>query len=131
MVLDVLFPGLTDELVEAGAPTPGGLDVRLILSGHELSRVDTGTRTVQASRPMLEAAIRFRVAALPKVKIVDGRPAIGLRAEAGRITGARVAGPSREEVIDADLVVDATGRSGRAAAWLTELGASTRSTVRA
>ncbi len=121
-VLDVLFPGLTDDLVGAGAPTPGGLDVRIILSGHELSRVDTGAKAIQVTRSMLETAVRVRVADIPQVKIVDGQPAVGLHAGAGRVTGVRVAGPSHEEIIEADLVVDATGRSGRTMTWLTDLG---------
>jgi 2-polyprenyl-6-methoxyphenol hydroxylase-like FAD-dependent oxidoreductase len=122
MVLDSLLPGLTEELVDAGAPTVGGLDVHLVLSGHELSRVDTGMRSIQVTRPMLESAVRARVADIPHVKIVDGQPAVGLRAGAGRVTGVRVAGQSAEEVVDADLVVDATGRSSRTTTWLTELG---------
>jgi 2-polyprenyl-6-methoxyphenol hydroxylase-like FAD-dependent oxidoreductase len=121
-VLDALFPGLTDDLISAGAPTGGGLDLRLILSGHELSRVDTGTKAIQATRSTLETAVRDRLADTPNVKIVDGQPAIGLRVSAGRVTGVRIAGPDREEVLDADLVVDATGRSGRTMTWLTELG---------
>jgi 2-polyprenyl-6-methoxyphenol hydroxylase-like FAD-dependent oxidoreductase len=122
MVLDELFPGLSEELIDAGVPTPGGLDVRIILSGHELSRVDTGVRAIQLTRPMLEHAIRARVTGIPHVKIVDGQPAVGLVSSGERITGVRVAGPSREEILDADLVVDATGRSGRSTTWLTELG---------
>ncbi len=122
IVLDSLFPGLNEDLVEAGAPTASGLEVRLILSGHDLSRVDTGARAIQLSRPMLENAIRARVADIPHVKIIDGQPAVGLRATAGRITGVRIVTPSGEEIVHADLVVDAMGRSARTPAWLTELG---------
>jgi 2-polyprenyl-6-methoxyphenol hydroxylase-like FAD-dependent oxidoreductase len=122
MALDSLFPGLAEELVETGVPTPGGLDVCLILSGYELSRVDTGQRAIQMSRPALENAVRARVAGIPHVKIVDGQPAAGLCTTAGRVTGVRVAGPGRDDVVAADLVVDATGRSGRTMTWLAELG---------
>jgi 2-polyprenyl-6-methoxyphenol hydroxylase-like FAD-dependent oxidoreductase len=122
IVLDALFPGLTEDLVDAGAPLASGLDVRLILSGHDLSRVDTGTRAIQLSRPMLENYVRTRVADIANVKLVDGQPAVGLLASGGRITGVRLAGPSGEENLDADLVVDAMGRSARTPAWLAELG---------
>lgn len=42
-----------------------------------------------------------------------------------RVTGARVLSPGGgcgEEILPADLVVDATGRGGRAPAWLTRMG---------
>lgn len=121
-VLDALFPGLTDELAGAGAPTASALDVRLILSGYEMSRVDTGTTAIQVTRPLLEAAVRARVADIPHVKIVDGTVAVGLRTGAGRVTGVRVAVGGREEFLDAALVVDAMGRAGRTTRWLAELG---------
>ena len=42
-----------------------------------------------------------------------------------RVTGVRVlprAGGGAEEILAADLVVDATGRAGRTPAWLNEIG---------
>lgn len=124
-VLDSLFPGLVDDLVAAGAHRPNLLgDTRLILAGHELCRADTG-HTIQMTRPLLESRVRDRLSEIPHVKIVDRCEAVGPHVTGGRVTGARIAhrtGRTTPELLDADLVVDAMGRAGRTATWLSELG---------
>jgi hypothetical protein len=57
--------------------------------------------------------------------VLDGHSAVGLVAARGGqgVTGARVSdAEGKPEVIDADLVVDASGRGSRAPRWLSELG---------
>jgi 2-polyprenyl-6-methoxyphenol hydroxylase-like FAD-dependent oxidoreductase len=122
--LEALFPGLMDELIGAGAPRAEFLrEVRFVLSGYELARGDARGFAVGASRPMLEGAVRDRVAGLAGVKIVDGCAVAGLVARNGRVTGVRIRGAAGgEEVVEAELVVDATGRAGRMTAWLAGLG---------
>lgn len=121
-----LFPGLTRELTEAGAPVSQVLrEARLVLSGHELAPADTGAFLIQLTRPLLEITVRERVAGLPGVKIMDGFDAVGLRVAGARVTGARIRNrrpDSVEEVLEADLVVDAMGRGGRTSSWLPLLG---------
>jgi 2-polyprenyl-6-methoxyphenol hydroxylase-like FAD-dependent oxidoreductase len=95
MLLDELMPGLTDELVAAGALVGDiGGNVRWYLGGRRLSRVDTGLSVVSASRPLIEGTIRDRVRALPNVSILDGHDIVGLRPtiDLTRITGVRVTG---------------------------------------
>ncbi len=127
-VLEQLFPGLTSELVASGAPIGDALgDVRLLLGGHRLARTESGLVVLSASRPLLEDRLRERVRALPQVRVAPAGDAVGLRCSPGgdRITGARLlrrADRSAEEILDADLVVDATGRGSRTPAWLTALG---------
>ena len=126
-VLEQLFPGLTAELVAHGAPIGDALgDARLLFGGHRLARTDTGLVVLSASRSLLEDRIRARVRAHPRVRFALPSDAVGLRCSpAGRITGARLlrrADASVEEVLDADLVIDATGRGSRATAWLEGLG---------
>jgi 2-polyprenyl-6-methoxyphenol hydroxylase-like FAD-dependent oxidoreductase len=124
--LDESFPGLVDELVSAGVPSARFLsEVRYVLSGHELVRADLGARNIQPTRPVLEHAVRTRVADLANVKIMDGYEVTGLNGAKGGVTGVRVrhrAAIATEERVDADLVVDATGRGGRAGTWLRQLG---------
>lgn len=122
-VLDSLFPGLVAELVDAGAPRTDLLgQARLVLAGHRLCRVSTG-HTVQLTRALLDRHVRDRLAALPNVKILDGCSAGGLRTTGDRVTGVRVAyRTGSPDVLEADLVVDAMGRSGRTATWLPTLG---------
>jgi 2-polyprenyl-6-methoxyphenol hydroxylase-like FAD-dependent oxidoreductase len=127
-ILEELFPGLTAELVAQGAPTLDQLDdVRWYLSGHRLRQAVSGMRVVSASRPCLEGHVRTRVGRLPGVAIADRCEVVGIAAtpDRHRVTGVRVrrrADGSAEETIDADLVVDATGRSSRAPACLEGLG---------
>jgi 2-polyprenyl-6-methoxyphenol hydroxylase-like FAD-dependent oxidoreductase len=131
-VLGELFPGLLDELVAAGAPAIGDLaEIRFSPGGHllRLQGRPTGPTPYPASRPFLEAHLRARVRALPTVEVLDRCEATGLATTAARdrVTGVRLlrhtaGGTQAEEVLDADLVLDATGRGGRAPAWLAAIG---------
>jgi 2-polyprenyl-6-methoxyphenol hydroxylase-like FAD-dependent oxidoreductase len=130
--LGELFPGLLDELVAAGAPAIGDLaEIRFSPGGHLLRLQGrlAGPAPYPASRPFLEAHLRARVRALPGVEVVDRCEAVGLVTTAARdrVTGVRLlrhaaAGARAEEVVDADLVIDATGRGGRTSAWLAAIG---------
>lgn len=125
-VLDELFPGLTAEVVAAGAPTGDLLGTsRMIVSGHRLRKVDIGVPMLYASRPLLEGHVLARVRALPGVTIADTSDIVDLTAtpDRRRVTGVRVRDSAGELVtIDADLVLDATGRGSRTPLWLDSLG---------
>jgi 2-polyprenyl-6-methoxyphenol hydroxylase-like FAD-dependent oxidoreductase len=126
--LEELFPRLTAELVAQGVPAGDMLaDARVYLSGHRLRQAHTGLVLLCASRPVLEGYVRARVRALPNVAFLDSCDIVGLAAtpDGRRVTGARVhrrEGASAEEVLCADLVVDATGRGSRTPVWLETLG---------
>jgi 2-polyprenyl-6-methoxyphenol hydroxylase-like FAD-dependent oxidoreductase len=128
-ILDELFPGLLDDLVAGGAPVVRELaEMRFSPSGHPLCLKGHPAQaaTYQASRPYLEGQVRTRVRALPTVEIVDRCEVIGLVTTVARdrVTGVRIVrgADSVEEILGADLVLDATGRGGRATAWLTTIG---------
>ena len=125
-VLDELFGGLTAEVVAAGAPSADLLaGIRWMLSGHRISRVDIGQPVIFAGRPLLEGHVRARVRALPGVTIADARDIVELAttADRRRVTGVRVrGGDGKLAGIEADLVVDATGRGSRTPRWLADLG---------
>jgi 2-polyprenyl-6-methoxyphenol hydroxylase-like FAD-dependent oxidoreductase len=126
--LEEMFPGLTAELVANGALTGSLLaDARMCLSGYRLQQTDTGLLLLCASRPFLEAHVRARVRAHPNVTLLDQCDVVGLATTSDnrRVTGARMlrrADSSAEEVLGADLVVDATGRGSRTPVWLESLG---------
>ena len=128
LALEELFLGLTDELVAHGAPIGDMLgDARLLFGGHRLARAETGLRVVSVSRPLLEDRIRARVRALGAVRFAPPCDVVGLRLshDGRRVTGVRIlrrAAASAEETLDADLVVDATGRGSRTPKWLASLG---------
>ena len=126
--LEELFPGLTAELVAHGAPAGDVLaNGRWYLNGHRLRQAPTGLVALCASRPFLEGHVRARVRALPNVTVLDRCDVVGLAAtpDGGRVTGARVLSRvdgGAEQLLRADLVVDATGRGSRTPLWLEALG---------
>jgi 2-polyprenyl-6-methoxyphenol hydroxylase-like FAD-dependent oxidoreductase len=127
LILEDLFPGLTEELRAAGVPTGDLGEMRWYFNARRLQPARTGLISVTAPRPVLEGHVRDRVAALPNVKFLEETDIVGLIAtyERDRIVGARVqarSGDPAPEELAADLVVDATGRGSRTPAWLEELG---------
>jgi 2-polyprenyl-6-methoxyphenol hydroxylase-like FAD-dependent oxidoreductase len=133
LVLEELLPGLFDELLAAGANVIDGTDpsvIRADIGGHVLSRSgmfsDPGSLVTQvASRPLLEAHVRRRVGAIPNVVFLEDHdvvePVLG---RPDRVTAVRVVdrATSEERSLDADIVVDATGRSARMPAFLDKHG---------
>jgi len=127
LIMEKLFPGFTDELSAAGVPTGDLGEMRWYFNARRLQPAHTGLVSVTAPRPVLENHVRERVAALPNVTIMEECDVEGLVTNAthGRVVGVRIrprAEGAGEELLDADLVVDATGRGSRTPAWLTELG---------
>ena len=126
LVLEELFPGITSELMAAGAIECRAMsEARMTIYGHTLHQSDAGFVLVQASRPVLEWQVRTRVRALPNIEVVDECEASGLLVDDDSlcVTGVRV--ESRElgkRDIAADLVVLCLGRHGPEARWLADLG---------
>jgi 2-polyprenyl-6-methoxyphenol hydroxylase-like FAD-dependent oxidoreductase len=127
-ILEELFPGLTRELVDGGAPSGDMLaNARLHLGGHRLARTHAGLPMLSVSRPYLERAIRDRVRSRPNVTFGPACDVLGLvtSPDGRRVTGVRLlrrADGSAEEVLDTGLVIDAMGRGSRSPAWLEDLG---------
>ncbi len=126
-VLVGLFPGLSAELAEAGALTPGSGDpamgdrsVFLVRGGTTIRIPAWWSGGFGASRILLEHAIRERVRALPNVVVRDRALAVGLLTDRTRrrVTGIRTV----DDDLGADLVVDASGRGSRLPEWLERIG---------
>ncbi|MFD9128889.1 NAD(P)/FAD-dependent oxidoreductase [Kitasatospora sp. NPDC059571] len=125
-VLQDLFPGLRADLVARGALVRDvQADVNWFNDGRLLHRAPSGIPCLMVGRPELERYLRTRVAALPGVEIQQRTEVVEPVADptGRRVTGVRLLRVNAEpEVITADLVVDATGRSNRGATWLRTLG---------
>lgn len=125
--LEGFFPGFTRELEEQGG-LPITLDrLRWYAQGVYHRPSDAAIKVISISRPRLEAQIRSRVSALPNVRVIEGCDALALVTSGDRsaVTGVRIIRRepgSPEEILNADLVVDATGRGSRSPAWLADLG---------
>lgn len=124
--IERLFPGATEELVQRGAVIGDwGSTATMCFEGHRLRRVETGLDLLALSRPLLEGHLRARLERLGNVTLLVGCEVHGLVIEEDRVTGARILqrrDGGAEEVLSADLVVDATGRGSRLPRWLLELG---------
>ncbi|MFD8012089.1 FAD-dependent oxidoreductase [Streptomyces sp. NPDC058955] len=127
--LDELLPGFMDELRELGAPQVGmPTDMVQWQAGQWFTRLPASAHFSSGPRPQLEWLVRQRVLADPRIELVEGTETVGLTGTAARVTGVRLrergAGAGRESrTLDADLVVDASGRSTKAADWLAAIGA--------
>jgi 2-polyprenyl-6-methoxyphenol hydroxylase-like FAD-dependent oxidoreductase len=124
-IMESLFPGLTEELCAAGAVRVGVPEFAWLHAGHWRVRYHSDLSFLAMSRPLLETTIAKRVRALPNVTIQDGTRVEGLRHDRERrITGlhTRSLSPYRPaDEIEAELVVDATGRGSATPRWLKEL----------
>ncbi|MCZ1010277.1 FAD-dependent oxidoreductase [Streptomyces lydicus] len=125
--LERWFPGITGELVAGGARLGTGPEVQFYVDGALKAQVPD-LRMLGATRPFIESRVRRRVTALPQVRVVQGR-AEDLRFSAGRVCGVRYSTAEetsphagRLDELDADLVVDAMGRSSRLGTWLLRSG---------
>lgn len=113
------FPTLADDLREIGA---AHLRITRDLIYHgpagRSPRFDSAFEIVTPSRPMLEWILRRRVAEDARITLRSGVKVDGLLADGARICGVQTAdGP-----LEADLVVDASGRTSRTPRWLEALG---------
>jgi 2-polyprenyl-6-methoxyphenol hydroxylase-like FAD-dependent oxidoreductase len=126
-VLDEYFPNIIDDVVAAGAPR-GDMcgDFLWYQHGGWKLRVDVGLRCVVVSRPFLERTVRQRVRDLPKVTLLEGHDVEQPRFDAtsGAVNGVVVRNRTSKETttLDADLVIDATGRGSVAPKWLAAWG---------
>ncbi|MEU4311461.1 FAD-dependent monooxygenase [Nocardia sp. NPDC024068] len=121
-ILEEFFPGITGDLLAAGAVECRSLsEMRMTVAGHTLRQSDAGYSLLQASRPFLEWRVRERVRALRGVEFADNTTAAGLLTDTGRtrVTGVRL---DTGAEIRADLVVACTGRHGPINDWLADLG---------
>jgi 2-polyprenyl-6-methoxyphenol hydroxylase-like FAD-dependent oxidoreductase len=117
LALGELFPGFEADLVEAGAVRlRAGLDVRTERPGFDpFPQRDLGFDAFAMSRPLLEWLVRGRVRALPNVELrSDCRvDALLARGDGRAVEGVRCGRPgAASERLDADLVVEASGRGG-------------------
>ncbi|MEU6536672.1 pyridine nucleotide-disulfide oxidoreductase [Streptomyces sp. NPDC047000] len=124
LAMEELLPGIGVELAAVGARrTPVTTDVVALSAQGWFRRWPESHHVVLASRDLLDATVRARVLSDGRIGLLDGTEALGLTGTDLAVTGVRVREPGgRERVLEADLVVDATGRGSSAPRWLTSLG---------
>ena len=130
-VMENLFPGLFPALIQDGSIAIDTVaDFHWYNFGAWKPRFKSGITFYSQSRPLLEGHVRERVAARSNVRFLDACDVVKLCAneDATRITGVQIRhrqGEQHEEILSADLVVDASGRGSQTPRWLAALGYDT------
>jgi 2-polyprenyl-6-methoxyphenol hydroxylase-like FAD-dependent oxidoreductase len=125
--LSELFPRVEHDLIKAGAvPVRVGLDIRMERPGYDpFPQRDLGWDAYAQSRALIEFTVRARVSAHANVALRDRCRVEALigSADGGAVSGVRWVEPDRSRVsLDADLVIDASGRGDVTLALLESLG---------
>jgi 2-polyprenyl-6-methoxyphenol hydroxylase-like FAD-dependent oxidoreductase len=110
------FPGFAPEAVAAGAVHSAFVNY---LDG--VPQAPDPIAVLVSTRPLLEALIRRRSLARPNVELITGQ-ATGLGYRDGAVTRVHHRTDDGEQVLEADFVVDAMGRSSRLSTWLEQDG---------
>jgi flavin-dependent dehydrogenase len=129
-VLSSLYPAFAEGLTGLGATKiMFGRDVVWYLpeckayspTGSVRAPFDSGLEVYCASRGLIEFVIRRQTTATSNIRFAAGSVVRELLYRDGRVRGVRCAG---SRLIEAELVVDATGRGHRARQWLASIGFS-------
>ncbi|MHA6758486.1 FAD-dependent oxidoreductase [Streptacidiphilus sp. PAMC 29251] len=133
--LERWFPGFVAEAVAGGAvtPPPDGSREWFFMDGRRrvTAPIEQDWPVLVSTRPFLEALVRRKTLAVGNIRLVTGR-AEGIELDGDRVVGARylpsgadgaaAEGTAQSVTEQADLVVDAMGRSSRLTEWLEESG---------
>ena len=127
-ILEQYFPGITLDLVTAGAEildiandiawlTPQGWGVRF----------PSEFEGVTSTRSLLDHIVRTRLKQVPNVEIIESCDVTGLVGLAKRVEGVKLRrrngnDPGSIEVLESDFVAVATGRNSAVSNWLQQLG---------
>lgn len=130
LVLEELFPGLERDLDAAGAPSfDHGLEAFVCYPTGWSVPFRSGVMIRSCSRPLLEWHVHRHLMANENVHFLERCRVIGLLSDASKrtVTGVQVHFHSgSEEALQADLIIDASGRNSRPPKWLEKLGYATR-----
>lgn len=123
--IETVLPGTLDALVAAGAHRVGVPNDLVSLSAQGwVPRFPEMQFIVSCSRSLLDWVVRGQALRDNKISVLTGTEPVSLLGDRHAVTGVLVEDRiSRAQVtLEADLVVDATGRGSRLPAWLVEFG---------
>jgi len=123
--IESLLPGTLDALVAAGAHRIGVPNDLVSLSAQGwVPRFPEMQFIVSCSRSLLDWTVRGQALRDNKISMLTGTEPVSLLGDRHAVTGVLVEDRiSREQIsLEANLVVDATGRNSRLPAWLAGFG---------
>jgi 2-polyprenyl-6-methoxyphenol hydroxylase-like FAD-dependent oxidoreductase len=125
-ILNRLFPQLLQQLIAAGSNRFDYGHSRFHLSGGWMPKVDTGLCTYAQTRPLLESLLRCATSCIRNVDILYSTVVTDIRVcdTPNRVCGILIRARPRQapDLLEADLVIDASGRASRLARWITAHG---------
>ena len=128
-LLDHYFPGFCDELVSKGAVRGDmGRMVTWYLDGGYRAQFDWGRLGVSMSRPLIEHTVRERVSAIKNIRLLSGIDVNKLltNPDHSRVLGVRIEDRNHDvqqsKDLQAEFVVDCSGRGSASPKWLEEFG---------
>lgn len=132
MLLEEMFPASSplgsfrDQMVAAGSVHfDSGVGFRVFGPGGYNRKEPLGIEVLTQTRPLIEETIRKNIDAISNVACLWQQRVSGLYSEGdGVIGGVTLRDPSGDDVMEADFVVDASGRGSRGITWLEALGYS-------
>ena len=125
-ILEQLFPGITSEMILAGA-VPATTDQQYVYS-EKTDRTPVSPNrsghSVYASRPLVEALLYQRISSRSDVQVLKGWEAAGLETDVRKekVTGVHLRRRGEEMTVPADIVLDTSGRNSKASRWLADAG---------
>ena len=123
--LEDLLPGFERDLAAGGAvPLSAGLDIRVERPGFDpIPQRDLGVNSYAMSRSLLELTVRRLVQAHDTIEIRQGCRVQSVLTRGTAVSGVRfVDGDRAPETLDAELVIDASGRGTLTLETLTSMG---------
>jgi 2-polyprenyl-6-methoxyphenol hydroxylase-like FAD-dependent oxidoreductase len=130
--LNHLFTNFDADLDAAGVTYAEWMwDTRQLIPTGWTPHFHSGIISRPCSRQLIEHLIRQRIRAIPNISICEGVEVSGFITSGNRVTGItmksremRKRGLNETMTLEADLVVDASGRGSKAPGWLAEAGFS-------
>jgi 2-polyprenyl-6-methoxyphenol hydroxylase-like FAD-dependent oxidoreductase len=125
-LMEEFFPGFKQELADGGCSTFDEVkDTPWFGRQGWRARRDSDVQLIGFRRPLLEHVVRERLRAIDNVEIRAGQVVeLAGSADGSRVTGVTLLadGADGPELLEADLVVDASGRGSKSPKWLERLG---------
>lgn len=122
---ETLLPGITHRWIAAGARSIGVPNGLVSMSAHGWMRRSAQRQSlIICSRDLLDWVVRERTLEEENITFLQGQQAVGLLGTDYRVTGVALRDQETggTSSLDAELVIEATGRASRAPEWLAELG---------
>jgi 2-polyprenyl-6-methoxyphenol hydroxylase-like FAD-dependent oxidoreductase len=128
-IMKTYFPGLLSDFESRGASVVDFAgSMQWYAYGGYRKKFHFGMNGVVASRPLIEYVVRKRLLAIPNIQLIDNCTVKQLinSENHDRVTGIVMEQKNAGQVsLDADLVIDVSGRGSRSFQWLKEMGYET------